>query len=457
MSIYKSIAKNYVANVFSMGINFLNQIAMVPLFISLWGIDKYADWILITALSSFFTMTNVGLNTVTNNEFVIRYQQKEFDVCTRLLTNAFFFVLIVGGLLIFVSLIISFTCGFQEILNTKVFSGTETSVSFVLLLFNVFVKMYNGIYAGIFNAVSKTHLIINVGNIIRLVEILILVLGILLKYNIIVVLIIYCIPALVNIGFSHFYTKRWFDASLKSGNFHVSTFKAMLKPSVAFMMMPLGFAVQNQGMVFIVNAMLGAPILVAYTTTRTLVNFLRQLMNMLANAMWPEISRTYGQRDFRVLTNIYYHSLIITFVTTVTSIVLLLIFGQWIYIVWTKNAVIFDYAFFAGMLSVLLISCLWGLSSIIPLATNTHTRFSMVFLLTQIAGVALSFVCLKIYPHLTLIPVALFITEFVLFVFIIKENNRFLGNNLNDMQIELWRKIKFLIIKTKTCKYFHIK
>jgi O-antigen/teichoic acid export membrane protein len=425
---------------------------MVPLFISLWGVDKYADWILITALSSFFTMTNVGLNTVTCNEFVIRYQQKEFDVCVRLLTNAFFFVMIVGGLLIFISLIISFTCGFQGILTTKVFSETETSVSFVLLLFNVFVKMYSGIYTGIFNAVSKTHLNINVGSVIKLAELFILFLGILLKYNIILILIAYCIPAFAGIVFNHFYTKRWFDASLKFNNFHALTFKTMLKPSIAFMMMPLGFAVQNQGMVFVVNALLGTPVLVAYTTTRTFVNFLRQLMNILANAIWPEISRTYGQRDFRTLANVYYCSLIITFVTTLVSIVFLLIFGQWIYTTWTKNAVIFDYPFFAGMLGVLLISCLWNLSSIIPLATNTHTRFSMAFLFTQIAGVALSFVCLKIYPYLTLIPVALFITEFMLFAFIIKENNRFLRNNMNGMQIELWRKIKSLIMKVK--KYY---
>jgi O-antigen/teichoic acid export membrane protein len=181
---------------------------------------------------------------------------------------------------------------------------------------------------------------------------------------------------------------------------------------------------------------------------------------MLASAIWPEISRAYGQRDFKTLANIYHYSLVITFVTTLVSIVCLLIFGQWIYTAWTKNTVILDYAFFAGMLSVMLISCLWNLSSIIPLATNTHTRFSMAFLFAQIAGVALSFVCLKIYPHLILIPVVLFITEFILLTFIIKENNRFLSNlsnNMNGMQIELWREIKFLIINARKYKHFHIK
>jgi hypothetical protein len=80
MSIYKSIAKNYAANVFGMGINFLNQIAMVPLFIARWGVDKYADWILITAFSSFFAMADMGLSTVAINEFVIKYQQKNIIV-----------------------------------------------------------------------------------------------------------------------------------------------------------------------------------------------------------------------------------------------------------------------------------------------------------------------------------------------------------------------------------------
>jgi O-antigen/teichoic acid export membrane protein len=447
MSIYKSIAKNYAANIAGMGIHFGEQIAMVPLFISLWGIDKYADWILITALSSFFTMTNVGLNTVTNNEFVIRYQRKEFDVCVRLLANAFFFVLIVGSLSISVSIVIGFTCGFQEILNTKVFSGTETSVSFILLLFNVFVKMYNAIYSGIFNAVSKTHLNIYIGNIIKLAEILLLFLGILLKYNIISILIIYCIPAVAGIGFNHFYTKRWFDASLKFSNFHAHTFKTILKPSIAFMMMPLGFAVQNQGMVFVVNALLGAPILVAYTTTRTFVNFLRQFMNMLANAIWPEISVAYGKKNLSAIAKLYSRSFIITFVLSLFCIILLFVFGKPVYLIWTKYAISFESMFFYGMLIVLLVSCLWGITSTIPLATNNHGSFSVAFLVTQLAGVVMTYIALNIYSNLSIIPVMLFIEEVFLLWFVMKKVNQLLNSNFNTFKKGIPQEVKVMTDK----------
>jgi O-antigen/teichoic acid export membrane protein len=447
MSVYKAIAKNYMANMWGIGLSFLNHIAMVPLFISLWGIDKYADWILITALSSFFTMSNMGLNTVTVNAFVIKYQQQDMATCSRLLTNAFFFVVFVGGLLLLVSVFTSLVWGFNGLLGTKIFSKTETSTAFVLLLCNVFIKMYNGIYTGIYNAVSKNYFFIIIEKIVHSVELLILFFGILLKVDIITLLVVYNIPALVSIMFNHYYTKKWFDVSLSFRNFDWVTFKSMLKPSVAFMLIPLGNAVSNQGLVFVVNTFLGATILVTFTTTRTLVTFMRLLSAQLVNAVYPEISVAYGRGDRQCITNIYYRSFVITLITALASIVALFFAGKPIYLVWTKHTVIFDEIFFAGMLILLFVSCLYSLSSVIPLATNTHGKFSVVFLLSQIVGVFICFVCLKIEPRIALLPFALFVPELALFVYTLKKNNQFLGTNFSEMYEGLWEQTKFLSMK----------
>jgi len=445
--IYKSIAKNYAANLFGMGVQFLNQIAMVPLFISLWGVDKYADWILISALSSLFSMTNQGLNTVTNNEFVIRYQQNDFTTCAKLLTNAFFMVLLVGGVLMLLSAGVTASWGFKSLLHTTVFSEIETSLAFMLLLSNVFIKMYGAIYNGIYYAVRKAYFVSTLWNVLRLAELFILFVGILLKMNIITLLLVYNIPALTGIVFSHCYTRRWFDASLSMKNLDKKTFRDMLKPSVAFMMMPLGFAVSNQGLVFVVNALLGPIVLVAFTTTRTLVNFLKQLMNLLAGAIWPEITAAYGRGDKVSLKNLYYRSLVITFAMTAASIVVLLFVGKPIYLAWTKHAVMFDSLFFDGMLLVLLVSCLWGLSSVIPLATNTHGRFTIAFLISQSAGVVLCFVCLFLFPHIAMIPLVLTLTELALFIFTLNNNNRFIQTNYSEMRCGIWRESRQLVPK----------
>jgi O-antigen/teichoic acid export membrane protein len=449
MSVYRSIVKNFAANTFGMGVNFLTQIAMVPLFITFWGVDKYADWILITALSSFFGMTDMGLNRASNNEFVIKYNQKDYSTCSKLQTNAFLFVLLVFGVFIFISFFISSVWGFKEMLGVKNFTEKETSVAFVLLLCEVFAMMYGRVYHGIFRATSRTHIVIVVDNLIRMAELIILFCGIYFKMDIIFMLTLYLAPSVAGILFKHLSSRKTFASGLSLRNFDSTVFKAIVKPSLAFMFFPLGQAVSSQGMVFIVNILLGGTVLVAFTTTRTLVNFLRQVMNMLSTSINPEICSAYGRKDFKTILNVYNRSLIITFFSTVGCIVFLLLTGKFIYTEWTKHAIMFNYGFFAGMLFVLLISCLSGLSSVIPLSTNTHVRFTTAFLLSQAAGVLLCYVFLKIYPDMDLIPVVLLLTEFALFVDTLKDNNKFLNISFNEMYSGLWSETKFLFQKGK--------
>ena len=449
MSVYESIVKNFAASIFGMGVSFLNQIAMVPLFIMYWGIDKYADWILITALSSFFAMTDMGLNRASNNEFVIKYNQKDYDTCLKLQTNAFLFVLSVFGVFLLISVLIFALWGFKGILGVEHFTEKETSVGFVLLLCEVFAMMYGRVYHGIFRAISRTHIVIVADNLIRMAELIILFCGIFFKMDIILMLTLYLIPSITGILFKHFSSRKTFASGLYLRNFDRAVFKSIVKPSLAFMFFPLGQAVSSQGMVFVVNILLGGAFLVVFTTTRTLVNFLRQMMNMLSTSINPEICAAYGRKDYKTILNIYNKSLVITFAATLLCIILLVFTGKTIYMEWTKHAIVFNEVFFLGMLLVLLISCLSGLSSVIPLSTNTHVRFTIVFLISQVGGVVLCYVFLKIEPNMNLIPLALVLTEFVLFVYTLRNNNKFLNISLKEMYAGLWDQAKFILKKSK--------
>jgi O-antigen/teichoic acid export membrane protein len=452
MSIYKSIAKNYVANSIGLGIRFLNQIAMVPLFISFWGIDKYADWILITALSSFFSMTDMGLNTVTTNEFVIKYQQKEYFVCLKLLINTFLYITMIGIVVLLFAVVIFFTSGFKELLQISVFSEFETSFIFILLLFHVFMGMYNGAYHGIFRATSHAYIATTIESIVRLVELIILFVGIVCKINILIIIVLYVVPICLSIIYKHVYVQKWFKLKF---SFHLVDFqllKSLIKPSFAFVLTPLGYAISNQGMIFVVNALLGQILLVAFTTTRTLVNFLRSLMNLLGNAIWPEISVAYGKKELGTISTIYHRTFLITGILTLVCIILLCFIGKPIYLTWTKHSVIFDPVFFYGLLVVLFISCLWSITSVILLATNNHITFSIVFFIVQLMGVVTTFMALTIYPHLTIIPCALFLSELWLLWYVTKKTNeilhsRFRNFNLHDFKSLFVYIDKFIKIK----------
>lgn len=449
MSVYRTIVKNFAANSFGMGVNFLNQIAIVPLFITHWGVDKYADWILITAFSSFFAMTDLGLNRASNNEFVIKYQQKDYLTCVRLQTNAFLFVLSVFSIFLTISILISALWGFKSLLGVRVFSEIETSVAFILLLSDVFLSMYGRVYHGVFRATSRTHVAIIIDNIVRVANVLVLFCSIYFEVGLIAMLIVYLIPTLLGILFKHLYSERIFSVRLSFKGFDLKTFRALIKPSIAFMLFPLGQAVSNQGLVFVISTILGPAILVTFTTTRTLVNFLRQLMNMLSTSINPEICAAYGRKDIKTIIDIYYRSLLITFATTSVSIAILLFLGRYIYQEWTNGAVQFNALFFGGMLFAMLFSCLWGLSSVIPLATNTHERFTIAFLTSQVTGVLLCYFFLQFSPNLVQIPLILLVTELALFIYTLRQNNRLLNVNVRDMSNELWLQTKFLLQRGK--------
>jgi O-antigen/teichoic acid export membrane protein len=445
MSVYKSIAKNYAANSVGLGLRFLEQIAMVPLFISFWGITKYADWILITAFSSFFSMADMGLNTFAANEFTIKYQQKEYVLCLKLWVNNFLYLTVVSVAIILLSIIIALTTGFQGLIQTSVFSGFETSFIFILLLAKVFLAMYSGTYHGIFRSVSCAHISTMIENSVRFFEILILLVGIWCNINILIVVTAYLTPVCASLVYKHIYVQRWFKLKFSFKWVDLPLLKSFVKPSAAFMLVPLGWAASNQGMIFVVNALLGNVMLVIFTTTRTLVNFLRTVMGLLASAIWPEVSVAYGKRNFATITKLYHRSFIITFVLSLFCIVLLIFFGKPVYMIWTKHALSFEAAFFYGMLAVLLVSCLWSITSVIPMATNTHASFSIAFVIVQLAGAGMTCVTLIIYPDLAIVPVGLLVADVFLLWFVTKEVNRLLNNNFATFRKQIPREMKFLI------------
>lgn len=87
MNFKTPIRKNFLASGFGFSVQLCNQILIVPFFLTLWGVEEYGDWILLTAIANIFGMTDAGLNSVTQNRFSIDYAQKKYETCRSLLTN----------------------------------------------------------------------------------------------------------------------------------------------------------------------------------------------------------------------------------------------------------------------------------------------------------------------------------------------------------------------------------
>lgn len=81
------IAKNMYANLFGIIVNLLNQIVLVPLFLIMWPIELYGDWIILSSFSVFFSMTDLGFNSASMNYFSIKYAEGKYTACSKVIIN----------------------------------------------------------------------------------------------------------------------------------------------------------------------------------------------------------------------------------------------------------------------------------------------------------------------------------------------------------------------------------
>ena len=129
------VLKNILGNFYGIGVNLFSQIVLVPFFISYWGIELYGDWIALTAVSSFFSMSDIGLNTVTANAYSIAYNRGNTKECDSLLANNVILILLMWGLVTIIGFAFANIVDLQSFLNLR--------IVFTFLKFEYYIKLKN--------------------------------------------------------------------------------------------------------------------------------------------------------------------------------------------------------------------------------------------------------------------------------------------------------------------------
>ena len=215
-----AIGKNLFANFYGVGVNLFNQILLVPFYLSFWGVEKYGDWIVLTAISTMFTMSDIGLNTVTANRFIIKFTEGNKQECTSLLTNNFILLLFtaliaIGGVIVF-----SFSFDIVKVIGLHVTGMNTARYVFILLTVQIFTGMFSAVINAVYRANSMTSKATFLDNSGRLLEALILFFGLLLKISLEVIVTFYLLPRLIILVYKQIDTKQLFPYIFRFSDFN---------------------------------------------------------------------------------------------------------------------------------------------------------------------------------------------------------------------------------------------
>ena len=351
-SINSPIRKNILANFYGIGIVLLNQIVLVPFYIVFWGNELYSDWIVISALTSIFCLSDAGLNSVIQHRFAIKMAEGDDRECKSLLASNYTIITIVAAVLIAIGLGYVSIFDITEQMNLRVVDRLEGSKIFMLLLVQVFITMYSTIANAVYRAVHKNSIAVYMDQTAKLFIVLITLVCLYLHTSLSLLCLLLCLPNALLLIIKTIAAQRYdkYVFSFKDVNFRL--IRGLLPPSLAYMLFPVANAIIGQGFTLVVNRFWVADTVVLYNTTRTMCNFLKTFLNTITNSVWPEYSISYGKGDKPRMKSLYNKTVRISLIAAIAISVALLAAGPFVYEIWTRGKVVFEYGLVLAFLLV---------------------------------------------------------------------------------------------------------
>lgn len=250
------IRKNFLAYIFGTGVQLLNQIMLVPFYIIYWGNNLYSDWIVLSAIVVIFGMSDIGINSVIQNRFSIKYAEGNHSECNTLLSFNFVIISIVtilalGGASIYIA-----STDISRNLDLHVLSRSEASIIFILLIVNIFLNMYSGIPNAIFRGMHLNSKAVLIDQIAKLLTVAITLACLLMHIPITTMCILLVAPPMMALFYKYLVTRRLFRWTL---DLHIHDWKLLRTifiQALGFLSFPIGNAILIQGFTLVVNRFL---------------------------------------------------------------------------------------------------------------------------------------------------------------------------------------------------------
>lgn len=395
------VVRNLGAGAASYAITIIVQLASVPIFLKYWGTELYGEWLLLLAVPAYFAMSDVGFGNVAATEMTMLVAAGDRRQALKVFQSTWLLITVVSLVLFLLAAAVVpiidvgylFKVFHLKATHFKIIHISSADVVRVVLLLTAYVLFGQQtllLGAG-YRCEGRNTLGMMWSNVARFVEFAVLAMGVVAGASVVgaawIMLLVRMMATLV-MRFDLRRLAPW----IVFGHRHASLemVRRLAGPAISFMAVPLGFALRNQGVLIVIGVTLGQVAVVSFSTTRTLTNMAFQVMSIVHLAVWPEISAAFGAKDTETARKLHRKACHVAFWMSSAAVIGLLCCGQWGYTIWTRGKVPFDFYLFATLLLVIVVNSLWYASSAVPMATNTHQRTAIFFLLGTCIAVILA-------------------------------------------------------------------
>lgn len=432
MGVKSRVTRNLYATGFGQAVNVLTQLAGVPLFLHFWGVEKYGQWLVLSTIPTYLVLSEFGFSSVAASDMSMSVARgsradaiKTFQstIVVMLAASAISGLIVAGVYLLLTR---------SDILPVPATSGNEVAVVIAVFWGYVVIAQMTAVADAGYRCDGNFALGTFLYNVARLSEFAASAVCLFAGGGFVAVaLSALAIKSVGACAMAVVLRRRspWLSFGLR----RVSRreIKRLVRPAAAYMAFPLGNAMSIQGFVLVVGWLVGGPGVVLFSTYRTMTRFPLQLMYMISNSVWPELSRSFGAGD--ILRARKLHRMAVTssvWIALIAMPTLFLLAGP-ILQLWTDGRIPFDESLFAILAAVVLADSVWFPSSVVAVSINKHKLIAAAFLLSTVGAVALS-VPLGRLGGLDGVASALFVIDIVMSFVVLPKSMELTDDSLHD-------------------------
>ena len=386
----------FVSNWISKLAGSIIQLIQVPVFLHYWSVQLYGDWLLVNAIPSYLSFSNIGFGSVAANEMTMLMGRKDQQGALRVFQSCWWLIVLLCSSVTLLFAVVLYLLPLARWLRLNQMTETDAKWVIFYLGLSVLFGQLEQLIGAAYTCVGKYPYGTLLKSIFTLVAFAVMLLPAIFGQGVrATALALSVMNALGTLGFC-FLVKRdipWIRYGWEFASF--DEIRRLSGPAVAFMGFPIGNALNLQGTLLAVGHVLGSADVVVFATARTVSRIALQMVQMVNTTFWPELATAFGAGNLPLVRSLHRRSCQLAIGVAVGLIAVMMTIGPWFLTHWTAHKVPPS----PGLLFVLLISvfcfALWSTSSTLMVAINQHRKLSVYYLVATGVTVVLTVVMAK--------------------------------------------------------------
>lgn len=254
MSLKNRILSNGLASILQKLIRVLEQLFLVPFFITAWGAAYYGEWLTLTIIPSVIAFSDLGFGTASANSFVLNYAAGKKQVASNINRTGMTIISIMVISAMLISGLVIFVLNYFQVFEKSLINKHEAIIAVTILILARLLNFYTQLIEAYYRSVQRASLSINLLTIKASLNLGLGLIVLLLGYGVIE----FALSQLIVIFFFNifYYLKGKQILSLAHeyhGIYDNSIKKEIIQKGLSYLMSPVWQVIYFQGTTFVVR------------------------------------------------------------------------------------------------------------------------------------------------------------------------------------------------------------